>query len=262
MKGTVSYKIHNILTGKEFNAIHYQLYGNNEYYQLIKLTNIIDEYDNFEYKTGLNFNEFNFNGLKSCYFGGISFIFAKDITKWVKDNNTKLFYRQVIIPENSKVYIGEDHFITNKLFLGEKKNINLLGFSFNKNLNSSINKNEINFDITVQHLNCISYLIKQIREICAKFSQTQNKHSLNDMDNQIREVYLKVVRKNGQFLQYIKEQTEEICLEAVKQDGLALEFVKIQTYKICLEAIKQNIDALKFVENQNYRILFKRTYEM
>ena len=37
---------------------------------------------------------------------------------------------------------------------------------------------------------------------------------------------LKMVRKDGNDLRFVKEQTPEICLEAVKQNGMALRYVK------------------------------------
>ena len=43
---------------------------------------------------------------------------------------------------------------------------------------------------------------------------------------------LKMVRRDGMALQYVREQTSEICLVAVKQDGLALQFVKKQAPEI------------------------------
>ena len=55
---------------------------------------------------------------------------------------------------------------------------------------------------------------------------------------------LKMVRKDGYALQYVKERTSEICLEAVRQDGLDLQFVKEQTSEICQAAVNQTPNAI------------------
>ncbi len=62
---------------------------------------------------------------------------------------------------------------------------------------------------------------------------------------------LKMVRKDGNDLRFVKEQTPEICLEAVKQNGMALRYVKEQTPEICLEAVKQNGYALECVKDKS-----------
>ncbi len=85
----------------------------------------------------------------------------------------------------------------------------------------------------------------------------------------------KIIRNDGQLIQYVHEQTEKLCLEAVKQDGnllvffntntqndiicleavkqngLALKYVVIQTEQICMEAVKQNPDARQFIHDKN-----------
>ncbi len=60
--------------------------------------------------------------------------------------------------------------------------------------------------------------------------------------------YMREIKRNGLFLQHMKEQTDEICLIAVNNDGLALKYVKEQTEEICTEAVKENGLAIQYVK--------------
>jgi len=73
--------------------------------------------------------------------------------------------------------------------------------------------------------------------------------------NNINKKDLEAVKKNGWFLEYVKNQTPELCMEAVKQNGLALKFARDETPELCMEAVKQNGLALKYVENQTPEII-------
>jgi hypothetical protein len=83
---------------------------------------------------------------------------------------------------------------------------------------------------------------------------------------------LKLLKKSGLFLRFIKNQTEEMCWVAIKKtpDSIiyaknqndkialfaskkfwhALPYIPFQTCEMCLEAIKLNPDSLKYVKNQ------------
>ena len=85
----------------------------------------------------------------------------------------------------------------------------------------------------------------------ADFIEEIKDSSLNDSNKKD----LEAVKKNGWFLEYVKNQTPEICMAAVKQNGEALEFVQNQTPELCMAAVKQNGLALKYVENQTPEII-------
>lgn len=67
-------------------------------------------------------------------------------------------------------------------------------------------------------------------------------------EDKTKEELLKVIKREGFALQFVKNQDREICLEAVKQNGYVLKYVKKQDKEICIIAVKNNGYALQFVE--------------
>jgi ankyrin repeat protein len=61
---------------------------------------------------------------------------------------------------------------------------------------------------------------------------------------------LGLVRKNGLYLEYVKNKTPEIMLAAVLKNGNALKFVEHQTRELELAAISENAYAIVHVNNQ------------
>ena len=47
----------------------------------------------------------------------------------------------------------------------------------------------------------------------------------DDIINYAGDKALKIVKRDGSALRYVKEQTEAVCLEAVKQEDYALQYV-------------------------------------
>src|SRR5579872_654097 len=106
-----------IMSGKEFNQLHKQI-------RLVKLTNSREHHNGLRYKTGLNIDIKPFNPSGSCEVGGMYFVRESEMSKWIIYNNKKIRYmRDVIIPDDAKVYIEHDKFKANQLILGQRKNI-------------------------------------------------------------------------------------------------------------------------------------------
>ena len=63
------------------------------------------------------------------------------------------------------------------------------------------------------------------------------------------ELQLKVVKKDGDAIQFIKNPSEKVQLEAVKQRGWAIQFIKNPSEKVQLEAVKQNSYIIQYVKN-------------
>lgn len=192
-----------ILSGKQFNVILNNFYGNDERYSLILLTNEMETVNGFKFQDGLNIWDKVFNPTSNFRLGGLCFIFKKDFLKWIKHNNELMvFYRQVTIPDDATVYIGIDEFKTNKIFLNIRKNVLTLNFALIK---------------------CYPELLKYIK--------------------QTEKTCLDAVRQNGLALQYINidNQTIQICLEAIAQNSHALKHVKNNINEVCTELIKEQI---------------------
>ena len=209
-----------ILTGKEFNEIYCDV-------TFYKLTNATEIHYEFKYNDGLNIDSVQFNPSNECSPGGLYFTEESKLSMWFNVANT--YIRKVIIPNDAKVYIEENKFKADKIFLESK--IKLKDFyKWNDSL----------FCIRQVKQNgyALQFVKEQTPEICLA-TVKQNVSALQFVKEQTPEICLAAVRQNKYALQFVKEQTPEICMEAVKQDGIALQFVKEQTPEICLAAVKK-----------------------
>lgn len=275
------YQIYDILSGKQFNAINRNLYGDNENYILIKLTNEKENHNGFQFKDGLNVDSIKFYPHELCRPGGIYFIFTKNARKWISyGDKTMTFYRQVIIPDDSKVYIENGKFKTDKLFLNQRQNILNLNFNFIKHnpkllkyikhqteeiCIEAIRKNwrvfpyiknktdNVCLEAVKQNGAIIEYIENKTDEICY-IAIKEFGYALKYATKQTNELCLMAVKQNGYALEHVMNQTEEICLAAVKKDGCALQCVKKQTEKICLAAVRNDGYALQYVKQQTKEI--------
>ncbi len=105
--------IHQLLTGSEFNLIQTG--------KIVKLTNQSENHNEFHFKTGLNIDSIPFNPKGNCQSGGIYFCSIDNLFKWLNYSDQSMIYvRSVIIPDDALVWIEEDKFKTDRLILGEK----------------------------------------------------------------------------------------------------------------------------------------------
>ena len=79
--------------------------------KLVKLTKDNEKHNDYQFKKGLNIDIIPFNPTDSCMPGGFYFCTVEDIPKWLRyNNNTMIWQREVILPDDARVYVEKDKF--------------------------------------------------------------------------------------------------------------------------------------------------------
>lgn len=195
-----------VQTGAEFNAKYLDA-------KFVKLTTAAEcEFNGAKLKDGLNI------GSEPTSFGrgGIMFIFLNKMqTSWfLQRDEPYLWSRNVIIPDDAKVYEEFSCIRVDKLILEPRKAI-----------------------VATED---ISNII--INQIWSNWYYIYKNHTYHKDLN-----LLHLVEYSPKLLYYIENQTEQMCLIAVDVDPMSLKYVKTQTKKICEEAIKKNPLVKKYV---------------
>lgn len=199
-------ELYKVCNGNEFNKL---LNGK----KLYKLVHDDHKHHNFKYKLGLNIDTLKFDPSGECSGGGLYFTTLEYLFDYYLFH---YFVYEIEIPNDSKVYIEEKKFKSNKIILKNKKNISDFFDGLDEKTIIQIIKNN-------------GLLLKYIK-------------------NQTNKICLEAVKNNCYAFEYVKNQTEEISLEAIKQNCFLLKYVKNQTKKICLEAIKQNDIVIHYIK--------------
>jgi hypothetical protein len=116
--------------------------------------------------------------------------------------------------------------------------------------------NLLNYELCLEAVKGFAYELKFILKC-----KSENK--INLTDEQINDLYIAALNKNGTSLEYIANPTYELCLFAVKSNGQALKYVPNnvftmeQTMNLCSEAVNQNGYALKYVKNNANKLWIK-----
>ena len=112
-----------LLSGKEFNK------GYNDI-QFIKLTNMQENHNDYQFKTGINTDIIKFNPTEECKAGGIYFCKQNDFFKWLSygsyGSKIMYWYREVIIPDHAQVYVEAEKCKADVIILGDRKEISEL----------------------------------------------------------------------------------------------------------------------------------------
>lgn len=249
----ISNYIGRVLSGTEFNTKLAKVY------KFVKLTNVEENHNGFEFKNGLNIDTNAFYPSNTRRGGGIYFTNLNNLAKWLKYSDMEMFYvRAVYIPDDAMVYIDDTgNFKTNKLKLSERIKISDSGVWSDDNFC---------IDAINQSFNAFKFIKNQTNDICEKAIKTGNVFALKYIKLQTNELCFLAIKHNPFALQFVKNQTDEMCMEAIKQNDFVLEeneklrrvlvlkYVENQTDKICMEAIKQHPFALQYVKNQTYEI--------
>ena len=136
-----------VYIGKLFNKI----FKNNIF---VKLTNMAEIHNGFQFIEGLNVDVIPFNPTNSCTAGGIYFTEFDKIELWIDyDDNNKtnvnshMYYcRTVTIPDDAQVYIEKDKVKTDKIILGSRISIDKLNLVEN-GLMSQISEQIDDYDV-------------------------------------------------------------------------------------------------------------------
>jgi len=108
-----------VLSGKGFKLLFPELSNN-----LIKLTNLRENHNGFQFIKGINIDNINFDPTDDCKPGGIYFTEISKLCMWLKYNGQCMKYcRKVILMDDSKVYIERDKFKADKMILEDRIDI-------------------------------------------------------------------------------------------------------------------------------------------
>ena len=111
--------IGSVYSGKEFN-----LYVKETNKKLVRLTNESENHNGFQYKTGLNIDTLPFNPLGSCKPGGLYFCDISNFTNFINYKDKKCVnIRNVIIPDDSIIYVENKKYKTDKFILDKPEKI-------------------------------------------------------------------------------------------------------------------------------------------
>lgn len=102
------------LSGEQFNKLFINI-------EFVKLTSCTENHNNFQFTDGLNVDIRQFNPVGECSAGGIYFTDLRKSHLWIKYGSSVMEYiRNVIIPDDARVYIEKNKFKADKIFLGPK----------------------------------------------------------------------------------------------------------------------------------------------
>lgn len=104
-------KLFCVYSGTDFNKIYQGV-------KFYKLTFEDEIHNGYQFKDGLNIDNIPFSPEGSCQPGGIYFTEDKHFDHW---NFSHTYYREVMIPNDAKVYVEDAKFKADKIILGPRK---------------------------------------------------------------------------------------------------------------------------------------------
>jgi hypothetical protein len=165
-----------------------------------------------------------------------TYVSGKEINEKCKDMKFQKVIKNDTLLDYNKYKFNKNNTNTMDFFVPEQK------------INKFLNYGPIIADVKI--LNNAKVFIEKYNKLKTKDIKITNyKNWIED-----KELLLKIIKKNGFVIQYIKNQTTEICIEAIKQNSYALEFILNQTKELCLLAVKLNGLSLQFVKNKTHEI--------
>lgn len=221
------------LSGEMFNKISIGI-------NFVKLTNEMECHNNFQFEDGLNIDTIDFDPSGECKAGGIYFIDKTNAYLWTYYgivSGMMKYMRDVIIPNDARIYIEENKFKADKIILKPRQNI----------------CKDIYVAASLHYLS-LDYLPNDMRDkdICFKIAQWRPFEIKNippDILN--KEICVNAVNHFSDALAYIPEKfiDRDMCVTAVNMYGPILQYVpeSIIDKDICMLAIKRTSTALKYV---------------
>jgi len=206
------------ISGKEFN----KKYANTQFCKLMYKDEI---HYGFQYVDGLNCDTRKFDATIEY---GNGLYFTNDLRTWI-DTGDFYWVRSVIIPDDAEVfeYGSNNRFKSDKLFLGEKKPINL---EFYKSLDISISSD---YKLVKKYPTSIRFI----------------------EDDNIEYLWIEACKKSGWLIKYSYKQTTDICLAALSHNGNNLQHIRGQTVPLCLYACHVSPSAIQYVEDKHVDML-------
>ena len=245
---------------KEYSGLEFNQYFNNKIKFYKFLNNHLMHYNHI-YKKGLNVDSITFNPKGTCSEGGLYFCDESQCHLYCTNYGEKVAI--VTIPNDARVYVEENKFKADKIFVVEI--IDFVNMPDDFWINMLSKNDDVLKYIKQQYVKrpesfwtdklvlcglVLQFIENQTEEQCI-LAVKQNGMALQFVKNQSNEICVLAVQQNGMALRFVKNQTNEICILAVQQYGLALTFVDNQTNEICMLAIKQNNNAFYYVKYKN-----------
>ena len=92
--------------------------------KFFKLTTESECHNGFQFKNGLNIDTVKFNPTGRCQAGGLYFTDYENISKWISYRNYIMYWiREVVILDNSQIYIEDSKFKADFFYLENRKKI-------------------------------------------------------------------------------------------------------------------------------------------
>lgn len=199
-----------VLSGSKFNRMFKGI-------QFVKLTNATEIHNKYLFGDGLNIDFVPFNPTGECEPGGIYFIIASEIKKWIYYNQeTMIHIRKVVIPNNAKIYVEDGKFKADKIVLGPKELIT-----------TDMYKESFYYNIV--------YDSSALRHIPV--------HAID------KDMCLRSIRKSVTSLRFIPAHIldKEICIEAIKRDHRIITY--IMNHNIWIEATKKDYNVTSCISH-------------
>lgn len=106
-------------------------------------------------------------------------------------------------------------------------------------------------------IHCIrKYTLPILLKVFERWGTRNRGYLIKKLVDHSEEVLIKLVEKDGMFLQYIekKYRTTNVCLHATRQNPDALQFVTNQTHQMCLECVRRKGVSIRYVIQQQFDI--------
>ena len=280
-----------VFTGIEFNELH----KNKSFW---KITNKSEKHNGFEFSSGLNVDKkpfISWGRKKPDATGGIYFYEFSHIVNWVGNSMLSIigsstdidslrgeYIRQVIIPDDTEVYVEDKKFKANKIVLLDRENIWLdnkictmmvrnNGLSLKyvkcktdkicmyavsvcpsalKYVDTKFQTEHICLYAIKKNIDTFQYIhpSKQTELLCKTAVTIRPEKTFSKISNQTEELCLIAIKKFPDVIKLVVNQTDMICETMLKIKGENLQFVNKQTENLCLTAVKQNGFALLYVD--------------
>lgn len=174
-------------------------------FKFYKLTNKEENHHGFQYVTGLNVDNIPFNPTRECQPGGLYF-FAKDqLIYFNMYANSAYYIREITLLDDSRIYIENHKFKTDKFVLGERT------------------KFELPMEMHMPAVIANMYTIIHINKLYAEKSLCK---TLTDQDREhFDKTNLYTVSMCGIMLKFVYNKTKEICEAAIYQNPEASIYV-------------------------------------
>ena len=157
---------------------------------------------------------------------------------------------QVVIPDDSQIFILSDIYKTNKYAITDKvlikNNDVIVNIMKNPDINNPYIIKFVDYDIDTIYDLCL--LAVRLDGITIYYISKQQKKTNIFSYLQYYTLCLIACKQNGLSLRHVLYQDERLCLAACEENGYAIKYVIEQTKAICKMAYEQNESVLIYIE--------------